>query len=82
MTHPVRTDWQPRYLAYCRAHGTPDPDAMLARDSERWPGGCMTGYILWINERWREWRASRGMPGTDLVPVTEQEHAEFTEWLS
>ena len=41
----------------------------------------MCGYSIWIGERWGEWRASRGMPGTGRIPATEQEHEEFTGWL-
>ena len=33
------------YLAYCAVnHMT--PDEMMAHDSEKYPGGKMTGYIL------------------------------------
>ena len=24
-----------------------------------WSGGCMTGFILWIGERWREWKLAQ-----------------------
>lgn len=43
--------WNRRYLAYCRSQGHPDPAKMLASDREKWPGGSMTGFILWSNER-------------------------------
>lgn len=43
--------WNPRYVAYCAAHGVDDPDVMRARDAERWPGGKMCGFILWMRER-------------------------------
>ena len=35
------------YRAYARAHGM-SPDEMLAHDMQRWPGGCMAGFIVWI----------------------------------
>lgn len=39
----------PRYLAYCAAHGfRGDPDGMLAHDRERWPGGVMCGFVTWM----------------------------------
>lgn len=42
----------PRYLAYCRAHGR-TPEAQLEHDRKVWPGACMCGFILWINARLR-----------------------------
>jgi hypothetical protein len=41
------TEWNPRYLQYCRATGGLSPDATLERDREQYPGGCMCGFILW-----------------------------------
>jgi len=41
-----------RYTAYARAHGY-TPDEMMERDAEQWPGGIMTGFILWIDEKKR-----------------------------
>lgn len=71
--------WNPRYVAYCHAHGTPDPDAMLARDRERWPGGCMTGFLLWNGARWTEWRKIQGY---DLdTPLGPYDYASFDLWL-
>lgn len=53
----VTVAWNPRYLAYAKAHGFEgDPEGMLAHDSAEWPGGHMTGFILWIQARWAEWR--------------------------
>lgn len=40
----------PRYAAYARAHGR-TPRAQLAHDALTWPGGRMTGYILWVDEQ-------------------------------
>ena len=50
----------PRYLAYAKAHGK-TPAGMLASDTERWPGGKMAGFILWVGARWAEWCAARGL---------------------
>lgn len=72
------TAWNPRYLAYCRAQGTPDPDRMLERDRERWPGGVMCGFTLWLSDRWQAWfRAIGGEPRI----VFEEHHRAFDRWL-
>jgi hypothetical protein len=61
---------QSRYVAYCLAHGATSPEEMLARDTEQYPGGCMTGYILWISWKWREW------------PGAAWDHEGFDAWLA
>jgi hypothetical protein len=51
----VAVAWNPRYLAYAKAHGHEgDPEGMLEHDREAWPGGCMCGFMLWIQARWSE----------------------------
>ena len=54
--------WNPRYLAYCAAHGR-GPDEMRAFDRERWRGGTNTGFILWFDARAQEF--TQGVPGRD-----------------
>ncbi len=44
----------------------------------RWPGGVMTGYILWINERWS---AFCKLFGRNRFFLTDQDHREFDKWL-
>jgi len=44
------TSWNPRYVAYAKAHGK-TPDAMMEHDRDAWPGGCMCGFILWMSEQ-------------------------------
>ena len=39
----------PRYLAYCKTHGL-TPEEMKEKDANRFPGGSMTGFILWIRK--------------------------------
>ena len=46
-------DYNPRYVAYARSHGH-TPDAMLETDNREWPGGCMTGFMLWLGARWTD----------------------------
>lgn len=43
----------PRYVAYCKSQGR-TPDDQLKHDEEKYPGGSMTGFILWTNEKWNE----------------------------
>jgi hypothetical protein len=58
---------------------------MMALDKERWPGGKMAGYILWIGERWAEWKAAHpelAPPrGSDWV-LTREDQAMFDTWLN
>lgn len=70
---------QRRYVAYCVAHGAVNPDEMIAADRERYPGGVMSGYIRWINERWLAWDKETGhkKPHHD-----ETDHTKFDEWLA
>jgi hypothetical protein len=69
----------PRYLAYCRAHGR-DPKDMLAFDDQRFPGGSMCGFILWLSARWSEWKDRH----PELAPrfggswvLSDKHHADF-----
>ena len=70
------TRYQPRYTAYCIAHGLA-PWEMERVDRLRWRGGSFAGFIVWIQERWQEFRAlnpAAQFPGA-------REHAEFDAWL-
>ncbi len=70
------TGWNPRFVAYCA--GAP-PEEVLLRDEETWPGGKMTGFILWIGERWRAFARER--PRLDMAFLSNEDHAAFTAWL-
>ena len=58
--------WNPRYLAYCRAHGQSDPAKQLDMDAERWPGGVMCGFILWMMNRLSEFNALQGCRNSEI----------------
>jgi hypothetical protein len=73
------TDWNPRFVAYARAHGK-SPEAMLEADRETWSGGKMAGFMLWMSERWREWR-SINRRGRDDV-LSNEDHASFDAFIS
>lgn len=51
--------YNPRYIAYCAAHGESDPEKMLARDKETYPGGCMLGFMEWMKAQWAAWQADQ-----------------------
>lgn len=72
------TDFHSRWVAYARSHGR-EPEAQLAYDRERWPGGSLAGYTIWIGARWREWadQANR-----DRMRLTDADHAAFDAWLT
>jgi hypothetical protein len=74
----VRPPTNPRYLAYAREDGL-EPDQALARDVERWPGGKMCGFMLWVGERWREWDARHGHGQSHVRDA--HEHRAFDAWL-
>ncbi len=71
-------DWNPYYLTYAAASGL-SPEAMLHYDSERFPGGKMCGFIIWMSQRWQEWDALN-KHRRDHVRFPE-EHTRFGEWL-
>lgn len=78
----LKLPWNPRYLAYCAATGASTPDEALARDRERWPGGCMTGYITWINAQWEGFAKSVGIPRRVIeLQLGFDVHARFDAWL-
>lgn len=83
-------DWNPYYVAYAAAHGRCAED-MAAFDRERYPGGQMAGFILWMSQRWAEWGRSRGISrgsggewrdadGRSVI-LSGNDHAEFGGWL-
>ncbi len=45
----MENNFQPNFVAYAIAHGK-EPQQMIDFDSKKYPGGCMTGFILWISE--------------------------------
>ena len=73
--------WNPRYLAYCRAHGETDPVVMRERNLQRWPGGPGVGFILWMSQRWQQWDAMRKQKPWNHVRSAE-EYKEFDQWLA
>jgi hypothetical protein len=68
---------QPRYLAYCDAHGM-TPEAMLEHDRATFPGGSMTGFISWVSEMKRSFKVEHP---TAVAGDTIVDQEAFTEFL-
>jgi hypothetical protein len=77
MGRGLSMSFQPRYLAYCQAHGK-TPDEMMQHDIEAYPGGCMTGFILWSGEQLA--KARKEHPDW-FLNSTLHNHAEYDSWL-
>jgi hypothetical protein len=76
--------WNSRYVAYATAHDK-SPEDMLEADAERYPGGKMCGFTLWIQAKWEEWRGLFGPPPDpdwEWHPVLKSEHDHFDSWLA
>lgn len=73
----METGYQPRYVAYAKAHGK-TPDEMMEHDNWHQSGGCMLSYIFWITAHWREWDALTKHVG----PHSDADCAKFDEWLA
>jgi hypothetical protein len=68
----------PRFIAYAKSEGLA-PAAVLSLDAERFPGGKMTGFMLWIQGRWAAWRRLNGLARYEQL--SEADHAAFDAWL-
>ena len=55
MEHDDNRYTNPRFLAYCAANGF-TPEEMLEHDRQRFPGGHMCGFVLWISEMIVKWK--------------------------
>lgn len=69
-------EWNSRYVEYAKRAGK-SPDEMLVQDEEKWPGGCMCGFMCWISDMWRKWERISGR----REPHNKQDHESFDGWL-
>jgi hypothetical protein len=69
----------PRYMAYCLFYGITDPNKMLEKDIELYPGGKMLGFIQWIQENYLNFKKTIGRNSSDLISNDEQD--KFTDYL-
>jgi len=74
--------YNPRYLAYCAAHGR-TVEEMRAHDEIQWPGGRACGFMLWIGAAWQTWDAFAccGRRHDRDHARGPKEHARFDAWL-
>lgn len=75
--------YNPRYVTWAKKHGL-TPEEMLEKDKADWPGGCMCGFSLWIQEEERALLSSYGIKTSDLRLLSyyvSDIHKTFDEWL-
>lgn len=68
------TAWNPRYVAYAASTGM--GPAQRLRQDKAGRGASMTGFIIWIGERWQEWSGGR------TAARTAEDHRQFDAWLA
>ena len=79
------SNWNPRYVTWAKKHGL-TPEAMIEKDKQDWPGGCMVGYSLWIQEQVKAICAFYGEKQADLRLIIshcgdKDYHKVFDQWL-
>lgn len=76
--------WNPRYVLWAKKHGL-SPEAMLEKDKEDWPGGCMVGFSLWIQERIKALCIFHDVKPYDLrcvgMKLKQDQDKIFDNWL-
>ena len=60
----MKKSWNPRFIAYAKAHGN-TPEGQLEADRVQFPGGCMCGFLLWMNQQWGEFCKLHGVSNPD-----------------
>lgn len=74
----VNEDWNTRFVCYAASHGR-EPREQIEHDAGVWLGGKMAGYIIWIGERWREWKKETKFSSSFLLV---SDHERFDAWLA
>ena len=70
-------EFNPRFVAYSRLNGN-TPEIQIEKDKMEYPGGCMAGFIIWIDQKLREYKSicPRAFIGLHL-----SDHDGFTTFL-
>lgn len=71
-------DLNPRYVLF--AYPLP-PVVRMRKEADRWPGGCMTGFLCWINQRWNEFDRLMGWNNRDPEARSDEAMWWFDLWL-
>ena len=74
----MKREWTFRYRQYARVNGN-TPDGQLSHDEKAYPGGKMAGYMIWIGQRWQEWRKAHGRKQNDIL--SKEDQASFDAYL-
>lgn len=72
--------WNTYFEAYALSQGR-TCEEQLAFDKERWPGGKMAGFILWINEAWDRWSSLTGETPAWGGHWSTDQRSMFSGWL-
>lgn len=75
-------NWNPRYVAYAKANGR-TPRDQAACDEDDYPGGRMTGFVLWLRPQWVEFQTMHGCNSSSEVRLKLGMKTDFMfdEWL-
>lgn len=71
-------EFNPRFVAFARSEGK-TPGRKLSELKER-RTGTMMPFILWISDKWTEWKKLNGRDS--FAHVSTADHAAFDKWLN
>jgi hypothetical protein len=77
-----RSPWKnqnPRYVAYCIAHGADSPQAQKSLDSTLHSGRWTRPYVAWIDQRTADWCEETGVIRFSMGWA---DHQRFDAWLA